>query len=413
MDNTPDGVDIQEFSALNYDDTVAYEQQIPTEAEVASLAKRIGNSKVYLLSESSAATRAGKRKHNGIDDEDRIVEDEDEMDEDLAYRPNALLMTGPPIAYLPTARIFAYSTHFDAHPMGLEWVDDNTCVLVFESIKTAREAFNRLQKSASEAPDMEDLITAKPIPIAFWPPEERINQTLGKGQGLKGTIRMRWAKSDDVKKKGAKKESQFYRKHGRTAGKELFNGRDLPPPKRRRRDDSQDDERRKAELDNQLDQFLAEDEEILTNEDIQSDVPASPPSKMRSDYIAKDGRTLLERTSLIRLHSSSDLPDLASRLTAPLPRRARGGAENLGDRLRLPTSERLEWGYDEGRRQPRGRNERDLELLSGSDGHLKQRRWRRGGGERERPERAGGEQRSRKTQQQLDDELDAFLKSHD
>ena len=59
MDNTPDGVDIQEFSALNYDD-VAYEQQLPTEAEVASLAKRIGNSKVYLLSESSATTRAGK-----------------------------------------------------------------------------------------------------------------------------------------------------------------------------------------------------------------------------------------------------------------------------------------------------------------------------------------------------------------
>ena len=60
MDNTPDGVNIEEFSALNYDDTVAYEQQIPTEHEVASLAKRIGTSKVYLLSESSAATRAGK-----------------------------------------------------------------------------------------------------------------------------------------------------------------------------------------------------------------------------------------------------------------------------------------------------------------------------------------------------------------
>lgn len=60
MDNTPDGVDIQEFSTLNYDDTVAYEQQVPTEAEVASLAKRIGNSKVYLLSESSAVARTGK-----------------------------------------------------------------------------------------------------------------------------------------------------------------------------------------------------------------------------------------------------------------------------------------------------------------------------------------------------------------
>ena len=61
MDNTPDGVNIEEFSALNYDDTVAYEEQLPSENEVAaSLAKRIGTSKVYLLSESSAATRAGK-----------------------------------------------------------------------------------------------------------------------------------------------------------------------------------------------------------------------------------------------------------------------------------------------------------------------------------------------------------------
>lgn len=328
---------------------------------------------------------------------------------DLAYRPNALLMTGPPIAHLPTARIFAYSTHFDVHPMGLEWVDDNTCVLVFESKKTAREAFSRLQKFASEAPDMDDLITAKPIPIAFWPPEERINQTLGKGQGLKGTIRMRWAKGDDVKKKGAKNESQFYKRHGRTAGKELFDGRDLPPLKRRRRADSQDDERQKAELDQELDQFLAEDDEIPTNEDVEPDIAASPPSKMRSDYIAQDGRTLLERTSHIRLHPSNDLPDLASRLTAPLPRRARGAdgltPRNLSDRLRPPTSERLEWG------PPRGRKS---EPFNESDGHLKRRRRRgRDEGERERPERAGGEQRSRKTQQQLDDELDAFLKSHD
>lgn len=329
-------------------------------------------------------------------------------------------MTGPPIAHLPTARIFAYATHFDAHPMGLEWVDDNTCVLVFESTKTAREAFNRLLKSVSEAPDMEDLITAKPIPIALWPPEERINQTLGKGQGLKGTIRMRWAKADDIKKKGAKNESQFYKKHGKTAGKELFNGRDLPPSKRRRRDDDdgKDDEQRKAELDDQLDRFLAEDDEVLSNEEDEPDIPASPPSKMRSDYIAKDGRTLLERTSLIRVHPYNDSPDLAARLTAPLPRRARGGAngaipENSGERSRFHnTSERLEWGYDEGRRPFRGRNERDSEF-NGLDGRLRRRRRGRDEGEREKSERAGGERRPKKTQQELDDELDAFLNSHD
>ena len=329
-------------------------------------------------------------------------------------------MTGPPIAHLPTARIFAYSTHFDAHPMGLEWVDDNTCVLVFESTKTAREAFNRLLKSASEAPDMEDLITAKPIPIALWPPEERINQTLGKGQGLKGTIRMRWAKADDVKKKGAKNESQFYKRHGKTAGKELFNGRDLPPSKRRRRDDDgKDDEQRKAELDDQLDQFLAEDNEVLSNEDDEPDIPASPPSKMRSDYIGKDGRTLLERTSLIRVHPSNDFPGLAARLTAPLPRRARGGANgtmpenNSGERSRFHnTSERLEWGYDEGRRPFRGRNGRDSEF-GGSDERPRRRRRGRDDGDREKSERTGGERRPRKTQQELDDELDDFLNSHD
>jgi ATP:corrinoid adenosyltransferase len=48
-----------ESTMLSYDDTVAYEEQLPTEEEVAatgSLANRIGNSRVYLLSESTAAT---------------------------------------------------------------------------------------------------------------------------------------------------------------------------------------------------------------------------------------------------------------------------------------------------------------------------------------------------------------------
>lgn len=59
MDNTPDGVTPQAIATLSYDDDVAYEAQLPTEAELAataaSLANRISRSKVYLLSESSAA----------------------------------------------------------------------------------------------------------------------------------------------------------------------------------------------------------------------------------------------------------------------------------------------------------------------------------------------------------------------
>src|SRR4051794_39555046 len=97
------------------------------------------------------------------------------LDVDLSCRPNALLFHGSPIAHLPTSRIFAYATHFDAHPMALEWIDDSTCILVFETRATAQAAQHHLQKSATEDMDTDGFVTAKPIPIAFWPPEERIN----------------------------------------------------------------------------------------------------------------------------------------------------------------------------------------------------------------------------------------------
>ncbi|KAF9480242.1 hypothetical protein BDN70DRAFT_877868 [Pholiota conissans] len=417
MDNTPIGVDIAEVSALSYDE-VAYEEQLPTEAEraaAASFAKRIGTSKVYLLSESSAVGRVGKRKHD--EDEDEMMEDEN-PDEGTTYRTNAILLNGSPIAHLPTARIFAYATHFDAHPMGLEWVDDNTCVLVFESKRDAQVAFTRLQKLSEEEPDMEEFLTGKPFPVALWPPEERINEELGQGQGLKGTIRMRWAKVDDVKKKGAMKESKFYQKHGSTAGKELFEGRDLPPTKRRRRDPHEDDEIRKAQLDDELDQFLAEsDTEEKKDEEVPELFPSPPPSRMRSDYIASDGRTLLERTSALRMHLTDESPDLASRLNQPRQRRSRGGRgrhsngdsnstfgvkmDNLSDRIQTSFSERLEWGPDpepshrseNGRRRDRG-----LRINGASDAGRSRRS--------EHPVRTA--ERPRKTQQELDDELDAF-----
>lgn len=63
MDNSPDGVSPDLLNTLSYDDTVAYEEQLPThpsnDPERATLANRIGSTKVYLLSESTA-TRVGK-----------------------------------------------------------------------------------------------------------------------------------------------------------------------------------------------------------------------------------------------------------------------------------------------------------------------------------------------------------------
>jgi len=63
MDNSPDGVSPDLLNSLSYDDTIAYEEQLPTnpsnDPEQASLANRIGSTKVYLLAESSV-NRVGK-----------------------------------------------------------------------------------------------------------------------------------------------------------------------------------------------------------------------------------------------------------------------------------------------------------------------------------------------------------------
>ena len=64
MDNSPEGVSPDLLNALSYDD-IAYEEQLPvqtfndSEPQPGSLANRIGNTKVYLLAESSV-NRVGK-----------------------------------------------------------------------------------------------------------------------------------------------------------------------------------------------------------------------------------------------------------------------------------------------------------------------------------------------------------------
>jgi hypothetical protein len=244
--------------------------------------------------------------------------------------------------------------------MGLEWVNDNTCVLVFGTNLAARDARRHLQKSAMEEVDADGFITAKPIPVALWPPEERINKSLGVGEGVKGPIKMRWATNSDVKKKGARHASEYYRKHGISAGKgDQEEGKDRPD--KRRRGNSLDDATQKAKLDADLEKILASDEESAP----------SPPSKMRSDYIAADGRTLLERTSAMRAHPTT----LADRITAPLPRRAA-----------RPSSD-TRWGHD---------------LAESPERRAESSRVRN-------PIKREANGRPRKSQQELDDELEAFL----
>ena len=198
--------------------------------------------------------------------------------------------------------------------------------------------------------------------MAFWPPKERIDASLGKGEGLKGALHLRWAEVTDVKKRGSRSRSEFYRKHGVDGllGGDTRKG-DAQEAKRRRRE----------ELDDELDAFLREDS--LEGESR----PASPPSKMRADYIEKKGRgmSLLERTSEMRGHFTDDedidswKKSLESRITSPksITGRSRGPP---GDDVRGP-----------GRRGA----------------------WNEG------EEMRARDRRVRKTQQELDDELDAFL----
>ncbi|KZT74570.1 hypothetical protein DAEQUDRAFT_720751 [Daedalea quercina L-15889] len=353
MDITPEAFDMG-ADALSYDDTTPYDQPPPpppTEPGRAQLADRIGNNKVYLLSEATG-TRLGKRKHaDAVEGED--LEGDLDMGEESSDRDNAILLKGTPISHLPTQSIFAYATHFDSQPLALEWIDDTTCILVFPSKAAARSAHRLLTKSIAEEPSLEDgSVTAKPIPITLWPPEDRINKSLGKGDGLKGVIRMRWATRQDVKKRGAKSESEFYKKYGGKAGK-LGPGdddeadRDGGWQRKRRRGGELEDRLEKGRLDEELDSFLSKEER-----------PASPPSRMRSDHMRSSGRSLLERTSTPPGRS------LADRLIADLPRRARS---------------------------PR-RDRRDIHEERGLG--------------RER-----GTPRPRKTQEELDAELDAFLES--
>ncbi|KAF8632019.1 hypothetical protein AX17_004962 [Amanita inopinata Kibby_2008] len=503
----------QTSAELSYDDTVPYEEQLPAQSPAedeghgasapSSLANRIGNTKVYLLSDAStAAARMGKRKHSDGGEEDAAgeVEDEMDMDKDPAYRRNAILLQGPPIAHLPTARLFEYAAHFDVHPLGLEWIDDITCIFVFKSKTAAGMAFRSLQRpmagpSSSLEPGVRsmsaptaDFITARPIPISLWPPEERIHHSLGVGQGLRGILRMRWAKMNDVKKRGAKKDSQFYQKHGLDAGKESAGygvapgstlsgsatlarrlaaagmgvtleerieageeemvedrrgrteesvrewdrgkpgARSASSSKRKRDIIEEEDEvimfthdvgqkkrkmktrmrgrAREEEVEEFLDEDLDADEEIMEadvygggfgeemenddEDDVNRDRSRSPPSKMRSDYIADDGRTVIGAVNGARL---------VERIMAPLPRRARRdrgrdrGARAEGERLK----ERL-WVED------------DADEMSGTSGG--EGRRQRGGRRQARnqgTDAVAGEPPRRKTRQELDEELDAFL----
>ncbi len=59
-------------------------------------------------------------------------------------RLDTLLIEGAPITQLSTSRLFAYLTHYGAQPLGLEWIDDQRCKVVFADERSARLALEYL-----------------------------------------------------------------------------------------------------------------------------------------------------------------------------------------------------------------------------------------------------------------------------
>ncbi|CEH14266.1 Nucleotide-binding, alpha-beta plait [Ceraceosorus bombacis] len=66
----------------------------------------------------------------------------------LDVRLVALHLSGSPITQLSTSRLFALITHFGAAPLGLEWIDDQSAVVVFSDANSALAA---LQLTTSES----------------------------------------------------------------------------------------------------------------------------------------------------------------------------------------------------------------------------------------------------------------------
>jgi len=255
---------------------------------------------------------------------------------DESLRPNAILLQGTSISNLPTSNIFAYVGHYDVKPIGLEWIDDTTCVLVFQTKRTAVASHARLLGSGEEEPDVFGLSAAQPVPPGVSPPKSKSGDDVAmRGESdLFGGIRMRWARKDDLKQKGAKSQSKFYQRHGETAGKDGRGFFDDPPPRRKRtrtkRGRKEADEEIRARLDQDLEAFAAGEDASF--------------SKMRADNMEEQGRSAVV----------IELPKAEGRRRPPQDPRSSG----------------------------RRRGE-------------------------------GGNPRPRKSQQELDDELDAFLRAKD
>ncbi|KAF8680921.1 Nuclear cap-binding protein subunit 3 [Rhizoctonia solani] len=200
---------------------------------------------------------------------------------DDKLRPDALLLHGEPISKLSTEKIFEYvATYCDSPPTSLEWIDDRTTVIVFESPTAAKSAFPNLATRSADEPEPESqsetLVPAHPVPKKMWPPEAQLDHNLSRGTALSGIMRIRWARFGDRKLKGARKRSEWYTQQrtkrsrpGGAGGDDL--DAELDEMKRRREaGDEEWEAERTAALDRELDALAARKDGDEENMEVES-----------------------------------------------------------------------------------------------------------------------------------------------
>ncbi|PWZ03687.1 hypothetical protein BCV70DRAFT_184824 [Testicularia cyperi] len=112
-----------------------------------------GGSRFYALPTDQAIEAGAQRgpsplteqDQKGLDDTDLMgtaepseIPDPPPVEGGSDIRLDTLLIEGQPITQLSTSRLFAYVTHYGAQPLGLEWIDDQRCKIVFADERSAR-----------------------------------------------------------------------------------------------------------------------------------------------------------------------------------------------------------------------------------------------------------------------------------
>lgn len=221
-----------------------------------------------------------------------------------ALRVDALHLEGEPINQLSTSRLMAYVAYSGTHAKGIEWINDTRCVIVFDSYEHALQGLERLcydpweetrfpldvanenkdvllrpclamafptklynameQETASELPALQSQLdearaklesAAEPMPEIYRDMEmEEMERKIfsrdhRRMKQLRQPLWVRFAlQHHDTKSPRSASKSNWYRQHGRGAGKEvvtrLLDVGDVAWSRRRRRNRGGDRKRR-------------------------------------------------------------------------------------------------------------------------------------------------------------------------